>query len=195
MVPAAGSPRPRGAARRDALVDAAVGLVLESGAGALTHRALAARAGLPLASTTYHFATRDEILGAVGERLSARWVEAVREVLDDDVSLAAATTTAARVALLARALLPPGGDDEARVHYAHLVGVGGSRLGDAYGASRPVLDREIGRLLDALGLAAAGVGAALVLAVVDGGAVSALSEGHEVRAAVEARLCDLLGRR
>ncbi|WP_102509465.1 TetR/AcrR family transcriptional regulator [Sanguibacter massiliensis] len=185
------APRPRGAARRDALVDAAVALVLEEGPAALTHRALAARAGLPLASTTYHFASLDEILGAVGARLAKRWQAAVRDVLDDRAAIAAATTVELRADLLVRALLPPGGDDVVRAHYAHLVGVGRSRLGHEYAASRPVLDEEIGRLLAALGVA--GAGATLVLAVVDGGAVAALSEAREVRPTVAARLRELLG--
>lgn len=194
--PAAGTaPRPRGAARRDALVDAAVALVLEEGPAALTHRALAARAGLPLASTTYHFASLDEILGEVGERLSARWVDMARAVLGDTGALAAATTIAARAALLADALLPPGDDDAVRAHYTHLVGAGQTRLGRAYAASRPHLDHEIVKLLDALGLVPAGLSAALVLAVVDGGAVAALSESRPVRPTVEARLCELLDAR
>ncbi len=184
------APRPRGAARRDALVDAAVALVLEEGPAALTHRALAARAELPLASTTYHFASLDEILGAVGERLAERWQAAVRDVLDDRAAIAAATTVELRADLLVRALLPSGDDDVVRAHYAHLVGVGRSRLGHEYAASRPVLDEEIGRLLVALGVT--GVGAALVLAVVDGGAVAALSEAREVRPTVAARLRELL---
>ncbi|MBD9698680.1 TetR family transcriptional regulator [Flavimobilis sp. GY10621] len=185
------APRPRGAARRDALVDAAVTLVLEEGPAALTHRALAARAGLPLASTTYHFASLDEILAAVGERLAERWQAAVRDVLDDRAAIAAATTVELRADLLVRALLPSGGDDVVRAHYAHLVGVGRSRLGHEYAASRPVLDAEIGRLLEVLGVA--GAGATLVLAVVDGGAVAALSEAREVRPTVAARLRELLG--
>jgi len=41
--------------RRDELVRAAVALLAEGGVRAITHRAVATRAGLPLAATTYYF--------------------------------------------------------------------------------------------------------------------------------------------
>lgn len=186
------APRPRGAARRAALVDAAVELVLAEGPAALTHRALAARAQLPLASTTYHFATLDDILAAVGTRLAERWVAAVHGTLGDADALARATTPAARAATICQALLPPGDDAAVRAHYEHLVGAGRTALGRAYADARRNLDEAIARLLDGLGLAAGGPQAALVLAVVDGAAVAALSEARPVHVTVEARLRDLL---
>ena len=45
----------RSRARRDALLRAAVALLAEGGARSVTHRAVAARAGVPLAATTYYF--------------------------------------------------------------------------------------------------------------------------------------------
>src|SRR4051794_41347113 len=51
----------RGAQRRSALIEAAAGLLLEEGLAAISHRAVAARAGLPLASTTYYFASADDL--------------------------------------------------------------------------------------------------------------------------------------
>ncbi len=61
----------RGAQRRTALVTAAADLVIEHGLGALSHRVVAARAGLPLASTTYYFTSaddlRDEALSHIAE--------------------------------------------------------------------------------------------------------------------------------
>ncbi|MFB9840394.1 TetR/AcrR family transcriptional regulator, partial [Actinoallomurus acaciae] len=47
--------------RRRAIVDAACALIPEVGVGGLTHRAVAARAGVQLGSTTYHFATLDDL--------------------------------------------------------------------------------------------------------------------------------------
>lgn len=54
--------RPRGAARRVALLEATLALLGEVGADAVTHRRVAERAGLPLASTTYWFASKDQLL-------------------------------------------------------------------------------------------------------------------------------------
>lgn len=48
--------------RRDELLAAAIELFAEGGARAVTHRAVARRAGLPPATTTYYFASIDELL-------------------------------------------------------------------------------------------------------------------------------------
>jgi DNA-binding transcriptional regulator YbjK len=54
--------RPRGAARREAIVDAALTLLGRGGSGAVTHRAVASEAEVPLAATTYYFETKDELV-------------------------------------------------------------------------------------------------------------------------------------
>jgi TetR/AcrR family transcriptional regulator, regulator of biofilm formation and stress response len=72
-------------ARRDAVLDAAISLIGERGLGAVTHRAVAAEAGLPLATTSYFFASIDDLL-----------VEAMRRVADK--AIADLEATAARVA-------------------------------------------------------------------------------------------------
>lgn len=54
--------RARGELRRQQLLDAAVELLLESGIGAATHRAIASRAGVPAASTTYFFPSIDALI-------------------------------------------------------------------------------------------------------------------------------------
>jgi len=57
----------RSRARREALLRAAIELLSEGGARALTHRAVAARAGLPPASTTYYFDTIQQLTDAALE--------------------------------------------------------------------------------------------------------------------------------
>jgi DNA-binding transcriptional regulator YbjK len=52
----------RGRQRRATLLTAAVDLLTEGGFAAVTHRAVAQRANLPLAATTYYFASRDQLL-------------------------------------------------------------------------------------------------------------------------------------
>jgi DNA-binding transcriptional regulator YbjK len=57
------SPRQdRSRRRREALLRATVELLSESGAKSVTHRAVAERAGLPLASTTYYFASVQQLI-------------------------------------------------------------------------------------------------------------------------------------
>ncbi|MDX6232478.1 MAG: hypothetical protein QOH68_1462 [Nocardioidaceae bacterium] len=48
--------------RRDELLTAAIDLFAEGGSRAITHRAVAARAGLPPATTTYYFESIDELI-------------------------------------------------------------------------------------------------------------------------------------
>jgi DNA-binding transcriptional regulator YbjK len=58
---------PKGERRRQALVEAAAELLVERGFDALRHRAVAERAGLPLASTTYYFDSLDDLVAAAVE--------------------------------------------------------------------------------------------------------------------------------
>lgn len=65
------SHRASGQARRARVLDAAVEIIAERGIGATTHRAVAARAGVPLSTTSYFFASIDDLI-----------VEALRSVID-----------------------------------------------------------------------------------------------------------------
>ena len=61
--------------RRDALIEAAISLIGEEGPAALTHRSIAARAGMPPATVGYFFASLDELT-----------VAAMRRTTDDAVT-------------------------------------------------------------------------------------------------------------
>jgi len=56
------SRRARGERRRQAILDATLALVGRKGAGAITHRAVAEEAGVPLAATTYYFSSKSELV-------------------------------------------------------------------------------------------------------------------------------------
>lgn len=58
---------PKGERRRQALVAAAATLLVEGGFDAVRHRAVAERAELPLASTTYYFDSLDDLIVAAVE--------------------------------------------------------------------------------------------------------------------------------
>ncbi|MFZ0382443.1 MAG: hypothetical protein WCD11_26340 [Solirubrobacteraceae bacterium] len=75
--------RPRGAARREALLDAVLRIVAEVGVDAVTHRRVAEVAGLPLASTTYWFESKEHLLTAALERAADRDIERLRALLGD----------------------------------------------------------------------------------------------------------------
>lgn len=54
--------RPRDPRRAERIVTAAREILREQGVAAITHRTAAARAGVPLGSTTYHFETIEDLL-------------------------------------------------------------------------------------------------------------------------------------
>ncbi len=59
--------------RREALLVAAIDLFAEGGSRAVTHRAVASRAGLPSASTTYYFESIEELLRAALSDHVTQW--------------------------------------------------------------------------------------------------------------------------
>ena len=67
--------------RRAALLDAAAALLAEGGFGAVSHRAVAERAELPLAATTYYFASRDDLAASAFEKLMRDELDRVRALL------------------------------------------------------------------------------------------------------------------
>lgn len=54
--------RARGARRRTAVLEATLRLLAREGAGAITHRAVAREADVPIAATTYYFASKDDMI-------------------------------------------------------------------------------------------------------------------------------------
>lgn len=68
--------------RRDALLRAAVEIVAEAGPGAATHRAVAARAGLPPATTSYFFSSIDELLTEATRHFAGQQAQAYAELAD-----------------------------------------------------------------------------------------------------------------
>ncbi|MBO3678331.1 TetR/AcrR family transcriptional regulator [Streptomyces sp. NEAU-YJ-81] len=63
--------------RRQRIIDAAAAVVRERGITGLSHRAVAAAADVPLGSTTYHFATLDDLLVAALRQINAEWLAEV----------------------------------------------------------------------------------------------------------------------
>ena len=75
------SSRSDGAARRELLLEAGVALAAERGVAALTHRAIAQAAAVPVASASYHFPSIDEFRLAcfqrAGDRIGGALAEAI----------------------------------------------------------------------------------------------------------------------
>ncbi|KOU01635.1 TetR family transcriptional regulator [Streptomyces sp. NRRL F-5755] len=77
--------------RRQRIIDAAIRVVAGRGIAGLGHRAVAAEADVPLGSTTYHFASLDDLLIAALRQVNGEWlagIEAWVRGVDPDVPLA-----------------------------------------------------------------------------------------------------------
>jgi DNA-binding transcriptional regulator YbjK len=65
--------------RRERIANAAIAVVVERGVEGVTHRAVAAAAGVPLGSTTYHFATLDDLLAVALHTAAEQNISQLRE--------------------------------------------------------------------------------------------------------------------
>jgi DNA-binding transcriptional regulator YbjK len=156
------APTPRGTARRDAILRAAVALIGEQGPDALTHRAVAERAGLSLSATTYWFSSKEEIFreavalaaGEEVERLErlvldlaprhvtpAAWARELSAALAADVQDNPARPVAMYEFVLEASRQPELRDEVARWETAHLrLAEAGLR---AVGSADPETDAHI----------------------------------------------------
>lgn len=182
----------KGQRRRQELVAAAAELLREGGFDAVRHRAVAERAGLPLASTTYYFGSLEELVCAAVEHASRAELAAGRRRLDELAS--APRDAAALVELVLDLLLGPqsrrGGLDAVLLRYEQLVGAGRRPyLAPLMRALRPELDELLTEILARSGRAVDTVELRRLVALVDGAVVSALIEADpDPRAAARAML-------
>jgi DNA-binding transcriptional regulator YbjK len=151
-------------ARRAALAAAVVEVVAEVGIGRTTHRAVAARAGLPLGTTTYYFPTLDDLV-ATG---LAHATEALRAELDAwSARLGTATDPAATLAGLVVGYLAD--RRRARVEYELYVAAARNP------ALRPLAETWLHGLRDLLIPHTGATAARDVAALVDGAVLQALA--------------------
>jgi TetR/AcrR family transcriptional regulator, regulator of biofilm formation and stress response len=69
--------------RREQILDATLRVIGRDGREAVTHRAVAEEAGVPLGSTTYYFDSRDDLLGQALEHVAAQEVERYARLGED----------------------------------------------------------------------------------------------------------------
>lgn len=78
--------------RREELLDAAIALFAEGGSRGITHRAVASKAGLPSATTTYYFTSINELIEEALSRHIEMWLRDLEALtatpVEVDISLA-----------------------------------------------------------------------------------------------------------
>ncbi|WP_050760938.1 TetR/AcrR family transcriptional regulator [Aeromicrobium marinum] len=95
MVSRAQLSQERSRQRRDALLAAAIELFAEGGSRLVTHRAVAARAGVAPATTTYYFASIDDLIREALAAHVQQWIDDLRGFTVADLGAAVPTETAA----------------------------------------------------------------------------------------------------
>lgn len=173
-------------------MEAAAALLTEGGFDAVRHRAVAERAGLPLASTTYYFASLAELVTAAVEHGAREELAACRRAL---AGAGTEAGTEAFVELLLDALLGTSHDfDAVLLRYERFVAAGRRPwLGPLMRELRTALDALLADMARRFDRCADPEELARLVAVVDGAVISALIESDpEPRAAARRMLVPLL---
>lgn len=177
----------KGEQRQRDLVRAAAEILHDEGPGAVSHRKVAARASASLSATTYYFTGLDDLLGQAASLNFNGWIERAARVAAELENCEPPTSMDDAVEIVLKSCLPS--DAPLENHYLQLTAAA------EYPAVRKVNDDNRSALDDAIGTVLAWMGsrlsARLVLTVVDGAAVEALSEGRDIRETARALVREL----
>ncbi|GAB3218398.1 TetR/AcrR family transcriptional regulator [Mycolicibacterium hippocampi] len=186
---------PKGERRRYALVSAAADLLCEGGFDAVRHRAVARRAGLPLASTTYYFSSLEDLIAKAVEHVGTRESVELRERV---ATLSRRRRGAESIADILVDLLV--GDSPERVteqlisRYERLIAC--ARQPSLRDIQRRILAQRTNAVLEVVERSGRSVRAELLTALVcavDGAVVAALvGDGDGPRATARATLIDVI---
>ncbi len=183
-----GPPTAKGQRRRQELIEAAAEILRHSGPGSVSMRNVARRVGASLSATTYYFDNADQLLEEAGRVNVAHWAERAEKIAEQAESGAPPQGHDAAIDLVLSATLPK--DSPLLGHYSQLIAAGVSvPVTRAYHTGRGRLNMAVGRVLRIAGIESP---AELVIAIVDGAAVTALSEGRDVHATARGYLEQLL---
>ena len=161
--------------RRAILVRAAAALVAEHGPGAFSARAVATGAGLPLASVSYYFPVTDDLLDEAIAVVVRGWLSKARQYAATEHGRGPRAAAEA----LATTILPPGPPAVVLTRYQHLLAAGHRPVtAAALARLQPELAALVTEVLAATGVTTA-VSSDVLIAVIDGAAIGALSENAD----------------
>jgi TetR/AcrR family transcriptional regulator, regulator of biofilm formation and stress response len=194
---------PRGELRRAELLEAAIHLIGAHGLDAVTHRAVAAEAGVPAASTSYYFRSKDELIDEALAALATREIELLRrrrEALGDRAADLEETTEALS------AWIEEQLTDEGRVamlaqYQLQLEAARRPAARDILAAWKDGTDDLAETAMRSLGATDVRTAGILLVCAIDGLRLRLMASGHEplsgleLRAVVRALLVGLVGER
>jgi TetR/AcrR family transcriptional regulator, regulator of biofilm formation and stress response len=168
----------RSRARREALLRAAIELLGETGVKSVTHRAVAERAGVPLASTTYYFRSVKEL---IEEALKLHVAERVAELEGlAEVALNAAGASVTQIAERMAAVLVAAPTPTLVAQYQMYLEAGRSpALQPAASEALAAFEGLIARVLAALGAQEPQAAAEAFFALFDGFALHRLARPRD----------------
>lgn len=180
MVTRAQLTQERSRVRRAQLLEACLALFAEGGARAVTHRAVAARAGLPSATTVYYFASIDDLLREALRHHVGQWVAAMEELAAaDPAGLRGLLTDADHATAIVSTVFAVRDVETAGTELAIYLGAARDpALRDDAAEALRLAEGLVRGLLDALGVRDAAEVAAAVVALVLGSAVRRQSGQH-----------------
>ena len=179
---------PRGEDRRQTIIEAAAAIIRESGPSAISHRSVAKRAGCSLSATTYYFDGLEDLLHQAGLVNIGLWASRAEHVADRVEAFKGVPDVPQRVRFILQATLPAHGAYFG--HYLQLISASqASPVKHAYRQGRQRLNAALRRVLRQLD---SPLEPEMVIAVVDGAAVTALSEGWNVKSTAAGLLTDLI---
>lgn len=179
---------PRGEDRRQTIIEAAAAIIRESGPSAISHRSVAKRAGCSLSATTYYFDGLEDLLHQAGLVNIGLWASRAEHVADRVEAFKGVPDVPQRVRFILQATLPAHGGYFG--HYLQLISASqASPVKHAYRQGRQRLNAALRRVLRQLD---SPLEPEMVIAIVDGAAVTALSEGWNVKSTAAGLLTDLI---
>jgi TetR/AcrR family transcriptional regulator, regulator of biofilm formation and stress response len=169
--------------RREQILEAALRLIGRSGRQAVTHRAVAQEAGVPLGSTTYYFDSRDDLLGQALEHVARKEAERYAKLGEQ---LREAKTPRALADLLLDELIFEAEDRIAYIAEYELWLEAGRRpdLRDAATAWCDAVQLAVAGAMEKLGSTDPAADASLVVAAIDGLGERALAREEDAAQAI-----------
>lgn len=173
---------------RASLIVAAAAIMQEEGPSAVTYRNVAKRANTAASSTGYYFDSISDLLYEAGDYNMRSWARRAESVADQAEEMDVESCREHVVDLLLAACMPAEAGTAAP-HYMQLLAASESHaVTKAYRAGRARLDTAVGRIIERVGLK--DVTPRFVIALVDGAAVSAVSEGESAHERARALLAE-----
>jgi DNA-binding transcriptional regulator YbjK len=199
--PTRGRRDPRGELRRAELLEAAIHLIGAHGLDGVTHRAVAAEAGVPAASTSYYFRSKDELIDEALRTLATREIERLRERRDALGAGAADLETLAQAlsAWIEEQLTPEGRVAMLAQYQLQLEAARRPEAREILAAWKDGTDDLAETAMCSLGAAEVQTSAILLICAIDGLRLRLMASGHEplrgteLQGVVRALLVGLMG--